>query len=141
MATTAIAPRLPKDLMSGTMDVEPAQWGLMLPAEKLPDNFLPISTGNKSAIPRQLLFGALQSPTLRLLKPIPLKTEKAKDTISVVWEDISEFGYGTTLSEAIFDFAATVTELYVTLSVKESLSDDLLKVRSKLSEYIGLRLR
>jgi hypothetical protein len=141
MATTAIAPRLPRDLWPGTTDVEPAQWGQMLPPEKLPEEFLPVSPARSKAMPQKVLFGALQSPTLRLVKPIPLKTEKSKDTVSVVWEDISEFGYGTTLSEAIFDFAATVTELYATLSENESLSDDLLKVKTKLFEYIEPRLR
>lgn len=141
MATTAIAPRLPRDLRPGTTDVEPAQWSRMLPPEKLPEEFLPVSTLGSKAIPQKLLFGALQSPTLRLVKPIPLKTEKSKDTVSVVWEDISEFGYGDTLSEAIFDFAATVTELYATLSENESLSDDLLKVKTKLFEYIESRPR
>ena len=141
MATTAIAPRLPEDLKPGTKDAESGQWGQMLPAEKAPEKFLRISTASKSAIPQQVLFGALQGPTLRLVKPIPLKTEKTKDAVSVVWEEISEFGYGSTLSEAIFDFAATVTELYVTLSEKESLSDDLLEVKNKLCEYIELRPR
>lgn len=141
MATTAIAPRLPGDLTAGTTDVEPAQWGQMLPPEKLPEDFLPVSTVGRKAVPQRILFGALQCPTLRLAKPIPLKTEKSKDTVSVVWEDISEFGYGDTLSEAIFDFAATVTELYATLSENESLSDDLLKVKTKLFEYIEPRTR
>lgn len=145
MATAAIAikPRVPDDLRPGTKSTEPVGWQERLPSDKAPDNAVPVSAANRrtSAVPRQVLFGALQSPTLRLAKPIPLKTEKTKDTVSVVWEDISEFGYGSTLSEAIFEFAATVSELYVTLSEKESLSDDLLKVRNKLSEYIEPRPR
>ena len=143
MATAAIAPRLPQDLVPGTKDAHaaPGGQGQVLPSEKAPEKLLRISTEIKNAVPHRFLFGALQSPDLRLIKPIPLKTEKTKDTVSVIWEAISEFGYGGTFSEAIFDFAATVTELYVTLSKKQSLSDDLLAVRSKLSEYIEPRPR
>jgi len=145
MATAAVAigPRGPEDLKPGAKDTEAGGWQTALPPDKVPDNAFPIVAVRKriSAIPREMQFGALQSPTLRLTKSIPLKTEKTKDTVSVVWEDIGEFGYGGTLSEAIFDFAATVTELYATLSEKESLSDDLLRVKTRLSEYIELRPR
>lgn len=145
MATAAIAirPRVPDDLRPGTKNTEPVGWQDRLPGDKAPDNAFPVSPVSKrtGAVPPQILFGALQSPSLRLVKPIPLKTERTKDAISVVWEDVSEFGYGNTLSEAIFDFAATVTELYASLSEGESLSDDLLKVKTKLCEYIELRPR
>lgn len=142
-AAIAVRPRVPEDLMPGTKTTEAGVWPSTLPSDKPPDSvFLGSAAGkHTSAVPRQILFGALQSPTLRLTKPIPLKTEKTKDTVSVVWEKISEFGYGATLSEAVFDFAATITELFVTLSEKESLSDDLLGVRKKLLEYIEPRTR
>lgn len=145
MATPALAikPRVPDDLRPGTKNTDPVGWQDALPPEKAPDHALPVSSPSKgtSAVPQEILFGALQSPGLRLVKPIPLKTDKTKDTVSAVWEDISEFGYGDTLSEAIFDFARTVAELYLTLSEKESLSDDLLRVKDKLSEYIEPRTR
>ena len=143
MATAAIAirPRVPEDISPGTKyaDQEKRSQGQVLPPQKAGEFLL--LTKPSGAIPRAILFGALESSDLRLVKPIPLKTEKTKGTVSVVWEEINEFGYGGTLSEAIFDFAATVTELHVTLSEKESLSDDLLEVRNKLSEYIELRPR
>jgi hypothetical protein len=145
MATAAVAirPTVPDDLRPGTTSTEQKGWQSRLPAEKAPDNaFLVTAVAKRtSAVPQEIFFGALQSPILRLVKPIPLKTEKTKDGVSVVWGDICEFGYGNTLSEAIFDFAATVTELYVTLSKEESLSDDLLRVKTKLSKYIELRQR
>ncbi|MGA8183702.1 MAG: hypothetical protein WB819_08660, partial [Terriglobia bacterium] len=131
------------DLLPGTKNTEPMGWQEKLPSDIAPDSAFPLSTVSKrtSAIPPKVLFGALHSPVLRLVKPIPLKTEKTKDTVSVVWEEVSEFGCGGTFSEALFDFAATITELFVALSEQESLGNDLLRVKSKLSEYIELRPR
>lgn len=142
-ATVAIKPRVPDDLHPGTKNTEPVGWQDRLPADEAPDNAFPVTASSKrtGAVPPRILFGALHSPSLRLVKPIPLTTEKTKDAVSVVWEEASEFGYGGTLSEAIFDFAATIIELYVTLTEKECLSDDLLKVKNKLSEYIEPRPR
>ena len=143
MATLAIKPRVPEDLWPGTKDADRAAPPMVLPAEKAPDDYLPVSSGNEatSAMPQEIKFGALRSPLLRLLKPIPLRTEKREGTVSVVWDDITEFGYGDTLSEAIFDFSATLSELFKTLSGQQSLSDDLLEVKNKLSEYIEPRPR
>ncbi len=144
MATAAIAPRVPEDLRPGTKDAPQLgpSGGKVLPAEKAP-RFLRIDTASKptSAIPQEIQFGALHSPILRLNKPIPLRVEKSEGTLAVVWDEIQEFGYGNSLSDAIFDFSATLAELFITLSKEKSLGADLLRVKNKLSEYIEPRPR
>ena len=96
----------------------------------------------KEVLGQEVSIGALRHPNLRLRKPIPLRTEENEGTVSVVWDEIQEFGHGDTLSEALYDFAATVTELFLRLSEEgSSLSDDLLTVRGKLEEYIEFRPR
>src|SRR5262249_46626375 len=66
-----------------------------------------------NALPSDLLFGALRHPALRLIQPIPLRTEHSQDGISVVWDAVQEFGFGETFSDAIQDFSDTIAELYL----------------------------
>ena len=152
MATVTVVP-VPSDQavsVPGTNYADNADSGQVLPPE--PANNIPVFPSVEisielleeapSARPPQILFGALRHPNLRLRKSIPLRAEKDSGTVSVVWEDIQEFGYGDTLSDALYDFAETVTELFIRLSDEgSSLSGDLLTVRGKLTEYIEFRPR
>jgi len=95
---------------------------------------------SREARPTSILFGALRDPHLRLRKPIPLKIEEKEGLVSAIFEDIQEFGCGETMSEAISDFSSTVAELYISLSQENApLSDDLLRVKNILSDYLELR--
>ena len=155
MATAEMVPEaiVPKKIISEPgirREGNPTSFRL-LPREQQPQNIvvIPVSVSVElvkgqapSARPPQLLFGGLRHPNFRLRKPIPLRTEEEEGTVSVAWEDIQEFGYGGTLSEALSDFAATVTELLISLSREDSpLSNDLSTVREKLAEYIERRQR
>lgn len=96
--------------------------------------------GQYTALPSDFLFGALRHPALRLLKPIPLRTERSSEGISVIWEEGQEFGFGESFSAAIDDFSGTIAELYFRLSHgEETLGADLSALRDKLSGYIQTR--
>ncbi|MGB7471488.1 MAG: hypothetical protein WBW58_19120, partial [Candidatus Acidiferrum sp.] len=87
-------------------------------------------------MPPNVLFGALRHPALRLRKAIPLRTEWSTHGVSVIWDEVEEFGFGETFSAAIDDFAHIVAELYIDLLERENLSSDLVAVRDQLSHYL-----
>jgi hypothetical protein len=94
------------------------------------------------AIPQTFFFGGMHDDVLQLRRPIPLRSERNTGGISVVWEEVSEFGHGDTFSEAVEDFGRTIFELYRTLLRDEvALGEDLLSVRRKLEDYISVRPR
>jgi len=94
------------------------------------------------AIPQTFLFGGMHNDVLQIRRPIPLRSERNARGISVVWEEVSEFGHGDTFSEAVEDFGRTIFELYRSLLRDEAaLGEDLLGVRRKLEEYIAVRSR
>lgn len=99
------------------------------------------ATGPYSALPPRVLFGALRHPALKLRRPIPLRTERSEQGISVVWDEGQEFGFGDTFTNAIADFGETITELHFYLANVEALSEDLTAVRDRLSHYIDVRPR
>lgn len=144
MGATAI---LPESLVSepGTKSSEtPERRGILPPQEWSDHIVIPILSPKdaSSARPAKVMFGALRHPNFRLRQPIPLRTEVEGGIVSVVWDEIQEFGSGETFSEAIFDFTSTVTELFIRLSEKAfPLSDDLLRVKRVLSDYIEPRPR
>lgn len=100
------------------------------------------SSEPRDAIPQVFLFGGFYDPAVRLRQPIQLRTERDAAGISVVWDDIAEFGHGETFSEAVEDFGRTIFELYKTLLADDLvLGDDLIDIRRKLDRYISVRPR
>jgi hypothetical protein len=96
--------------------------------------------GPDTALPSEFLFGALRNHALKLRKPIPLRSERSHEGISVIWDEGQEFGFGETFSSAIDDFAGTIAELYIHLVLgDEPLSSDLTALRDKISQYIEVR--
>jgi hypothetical protein len=82
----------------------------------------------------------MRHPALRLLKPIPLRTERSDAGISVIWDDVDEFGFGATFSDAIQDFSQTIAELYLDLASEDLvLGSDLISVRDHLARYMEVR--
>lgn len=93
-----------------------------------------------SARPDSLLFGALADPGLRLRKPIQLEVCAEDGHVALTWQDIDEFGCGSTTTEALADFAQSIRELYHHLhdgGVK--LGVDLERVKGVLDSYIEPR--
>jgi hypothetical protein len=97
--------------------------------------------GTESARPeREISFGALQDPSLRLLKPIPLEVSVEGTDVILTWAEVDEFGCGDNTSAAIDDFAQSIRELYHHLhSEGVQLGSDLLRVRGILDQYIVRR--
>jgi len=82
-------------------------------------------------------FGALHDSRLRLKAPIELKLVKSEEGIVATWEEVDEFGWGATTTDAIEDFSATITQLYFELhSSSKKLGVDLQRVKSVLEAYI-----
>lgn len=143
MATAA----MPRDILigAGTTFLEPsaeANSGDVLPRQQQNWVMVPLPFqpgGPDSALPSQVLFGALRHPALKLVRPIAVRTERSEQGISVIWDEAQEFGFGDTFGNAMTDFADTIAELYLYLSNTEALSNDLIAVRNRLSHYISVR--
>ncbi len=97
--------------------------------------------GKESARPeRELSFGALQDPGLRLIKPIPLEVSVEGDDVILTWAAVDEFGCGDNTSAAADDFGQSIRELYHHLHTEDvQLGNDLLRVRGILDQYIASR--
>jgi len=116
--------------------------GDVLPRQQQNFAVIPIKlegSGPYSALPTHVLFGALRHPALKLREPIPLRTERSDQGISVIWDEGQEFGFGDTFTDAAADFGETIAELYLQLCDNEALSDDLISIRDRLSHYIDVR--
>lgn len=87
--------------------------------------------------PAHLLLGTLSDLGFRVLKPIPVNLEARKDAIVASWQEIDEFGTGSSTSSSAEDLGHTVAELYRSLgSEQDKLGPDLQRVWAKLQEYI-----
>jgi len=128
---------------AGTTNSVRTEQGDILPIQREASRTVRIKTeiaGPDSALPAEFLFGALRHPALKLREPIPLRTERSQDGISVIWDDGHEFGFGESFSAAIDDFASTIAELYLRLAPgDETLSSDLIALRDKVSHYVQVR--
>lgn len=133
--TTLVKPESERDSPMTRADILPQQ------RQSLPGIPMLFGGGPYSALPSNVLFGALRHPALKLREPIPLRTERSDRGISVIWDEGQEFGFGDTFTGAVADFADTVAELYLQLCESEALSEDLTAVRDRLSYYIDVRLQ
>jgi hypothetical protein len=89
---------------------------------------------------RQIAFGLIRDPRLRIKKPIPVHLSVEGDTTVAAWSEAEEFGYGSSRAEAIEDFGRTITQLFWTLHREEkSLADNLKAALALLSEHLEFR--
>lgn len=108
--------------------------------EKKPASVILISGPAPSARPQSVLFGALADPGLRLRKAIPLQVCADDAHVTLTWQEIDEFGCGSSTTEALDDFAQSVRELYHHLHANEvKLGADLERVKGVLDNYIEPR--
>lgn len=90
--------------------------------------------------PAKVLFGGLQDPDLRVIRPIPLDVCVEESTVVVSWAEADEFGTGENLSCALDDFSHALRELYRHLHASDTTPGaDLLRVKQTLGEYIAPR--
>ena len=93
-----------------------------------------------SGRPTTILFGALCDPRFRIKRAIALEISSEGGAVIAHSPDVDEFGYGPSLSAALDDFGRTLLELYVSLEENQSrLADDLVRIRTKLDEYLERR--
>lgn len=87
--------------------------------------------------PSRLQLGSLRDARLRLVRPLELAVREEDGSVVVASESLSEFGYGSHLTEAIEDFAASLSALYWSLRAEQArLGPDLFETWSRLRAII-----
>lgn len=88
--------------------------------------------------PAEIELASLRDGRLRLLRPLRMKIARHGEIVTTQLEDISEYGHGATLVEAIEDLQRCVAELFFTLEEDQAaLGSDLRRVREWLAQYIA----
>jgi hypothetical protein len=99
-----------------------------------------LSLPEQISLPFDLLFGSPGNLRLRFKQPLRLRVYKEEETIVAYSKDLSEFGYGDSLGEALIDFERTLGELYWELSSNvERLGADLAQQFHRVCEYLDER--
>jgi len=92
------------------------------------------------AVPSEALLGSLRDGRLKVRSPIKVRFATEGKHIIAEALELSEFGFGENISEAIADLQRTIAELYLTLEKEQdSLGTDLQGVWSILQEKIYKR--
>lgn len=68
-----------------------------------------------SPLPSRIRLGFLRDGRLRLLQPLEVIITKEENQIAAEAEELNEFGYGDSSTEAVADLQRTIAELYFTL--------------------------
>lgn len=88
-------------------------------------------------MPERFALGSLRDGRLRVVESIEVVQMMEGDQYVVEATDLSEFGFGDNLSEAIADLQAAVAELYLTLEADRTrLGPDLAAVWGILSRKV-----
>ena len=94
----------------------------------------------KKQLPDHFYVGALRDGRLRVVSPISVRSMVENEQIILESEELDEFGFGRTLSEAIIDLQRAIAELYLTLEEEQNrLGPDLERVWSILQQKIQRR--
>ena len=102
----------------------------------IPGQFVALSSITL-APPSEFALGALHDGRLRVVEPIAVNWTKEDGQCVAEAHEISEFGFGGNLTEAIADLQAAIAELYFTLEAEqERLGPDLQAVRATLTRKI-----
>ena len=100
----------------------------------------PFDTWEMSTSQNTFSLGSLRDGRLRVVESVEAvrTTEEGKCVVEAL--ELNEFGFGDSLSEAITDLQATITELYFTLEAEQDrLGPDLAKVWAILSQKVKVR--
>ncbi len=91
-------------------------------------------------IPGTILFGSIPDRRLRFRRPIPIEIYKDDASIIARTTELDEFGYGTSMGEALDDIGRTLAEEFIFLSEHAGqLSDGMQSHFQKLSEFLEYR--
>lgn len=107
--------------------------------KKLFGNLIKVEVRNilGPATPDEILLGFIDSPDLKLQKPLLLTISREEKYIVASWLELNLFGYGAHLTDAIEDFRQTLVELFLELdSEPDKLSADLCETYNSLKEWI-----
>lgn len=96
-------------------------------------------TGFSAALPETILFGALNDPRLRLLKPIPLRVSRDAEGTEVKWVEADTGASGETLTAAMGKFAVRLRLLFHELADSHSLDPDRARLLEVLSQHVAFR--
>lgn len=89
--------------------------------------------------PETILFGGLNDPRLRLLKPIPLRISREAQGTTVRWAEADTAASGDTLTSAMEKFGARLRSLFHELTDSQSLDADRAKLLGVLAQHIAFR--
>lgn len=89
------------------------------------------------ALPDDLLLGRVRDGRLRVRSPFRVKVAAENDDVIVEADELSEFGFGKNLTEALADLERAIAELYFTLHEERSrLGPDLASVYATLDRKL-----
>jgi len=104
-----------REVTSRVSVVDPPQ----TPAPVLTAGGVPQAPGGPPAgLPSEFVVGTLRHPVLRLRRPVRLAVAQDEEFVTVVLDEVDEFGYGPHLTAAIEDWQQTIAELYLTLQAE-----------------------
>jgi len=89
--------------------------------------------------PETVLFGGLNDPRLRLLKPIPLKVSREGERTRVSWVEADTAASGETLTCAMERFGTRLRSLFYELADSHSLDADRARLLEVLTRHVALR--
>ena len=89
--------------------------------------------------PETILFGALNDPRLRLLKPIPLRVSREAAGTTVTWIEADAGASGETLTSAMDKFGARLRSLFHQLADSHSLDAERARLLEVLAQHVAFR--
>ena len=108
----------------------------LLPGDVVPMDRFGVTTLGP-ALPLDFTLGALLDGRLRIRSSIAVTMKREADDFIAEAEELNEFGFGKSYSEAIEDLQRAIAELYFTLQAEgERLGPDLSAVWSTLKHKI-----
>ncbi len=101
---------------------------------------LTLIVGAPVQIVQALQLGTLRDPALRVIEPFSVSFATEGEDVRACAEEIDEFGFGASHSEALVDLQHTIAELYLTLEEdQDRLGPDLARVWTLLQTKIRRR--
>jgi hypothetical protein len=93
-----------------------------------------------AGLPSEFVVGTLRHPFLRLRRPVRLAVAQDGEFVTVLLEEIDEFGYGPHLTAAVEDWQQTIVELYLTLQAeRERLGPAMVELWERLQTFVEAR--
>ena len=92
-----------------------------------------------AAPPDTILFGGLNDPRLRLLRPIPLQVSREAERTTVRWVEADTAASGETLTSAMEMFGMRLRAIFHQLADSHSLDADRARLLDVLTRHVAFR--